>query len=85
MLADRYAFQSGESWWLDDFVSVDSLRARQLNCDSWNDWPHDLPIAPKALEKAREELAVTQSSGVAVRLLRTQPCDAILVRPSGLW
>jgi 4-alpha-glucanotransferase len=50
-------FQNQNSWWLDDFVLFDALRARQkLEC--WNQWPRDLASRePAALEKARKELA----------------------------
>ncbi len=45
------------TWWLDDFVLFDALRARQ-KLKSWNQWPHDLTHRePAALEKARQELA----------------------------
>lgn len=50
-------FQVDNSWWLDDFVLFDALRARQ-KLKSWNQWPHDLEYRdPAALEKARKELA----------------------------
>src|SRR5438270_4438723 len=51
------SFCSENSWWLDDFVLFDGLRARyKLAC--WNRWPHDLAYRePSALAKAREELA----------------------------
>ncbi len=51
------AFRSNNSWWLDDFVLFDALRAQQ-KLRSWNEWP--APLArrhPEALEKARQELA----------------------------
>jgi 4-alpha-glucanotransferase len=50
-------FQKLNSWWLDDFVLFDALRARQkLEC--WNQWPRELASRePAALEKARKELA----------------------------
>jgi 4-alpha-glucanotransferase len=50
-------FCSENSWWLDDFVLFDALRARQkLAC--WNQWPHDLAHRePEALQNARQELA----------------------------
>ena len=34
-------FQADNSWWLDDFVLFDALRARQ-KLKSWNQWPRDL-------------------------------------------
>jgi len=51
------SFRSENSWWLDDFVLFDALRARyKLAC--WNQWPKDLAQRePSALAKAREELA----------------------------
>ncbi|HZQ93933.1 MAG TPA: 4-alpha-glucanotransferase [Candidatus Sulfotelmatobacter sp.] len=51
------SFCSENSWWLEDFVLFDALRARhKLAC--WNTWPHDLAHRePAALAKAREELA----------------------------
>lgn len=51
------SFCSENSWWLDDFVLFDALRARyKLAC--WNQWPHDLAHrVPAALATAREELA----------------------------
>lgn len=50
------SFSARNSWWLDDFVLFDSLRARyKLHC--WNQWPHDLKHRePAALEKARRGL-----------------------------
>ena len=53
----RIVSATENSWWLDDFVLFDALRARQ-KLESWNQWPHDLAHRdPTALEKAREELA----------------------------
>jgi 4-alpha-glucanotransferase len=54
----RFAsFRSENSWWLNDFVLFDSLRARQ-KLQSWNQWPAGLArCEPEALQKAREELA----------------------------
>ena len=50
-------FQADNSWWLDDFVLFDALRARQ-KLKSWNQWPRDLAHRETAaLEKARKELA----------------------------
>ena len=44
------------SWWLDDFVLFDALRAR-FHLESWNRWPRELTHRdPAALEKAREEM-----------------------------
>jgi 4-alpha-glucanotransferase len=55
---ERFAsFRSGNSWWLDDFVLFDALRAR-YKLENWNQWPAGLARrAPAALEKARQELA----------------------------
>jgi 4-alpha-glucanotransferase len=51
------SFQKDTSWWLDDFVLFDALRARQ-KLETWNRWPRDLAVRePSALEKARTELA----------------------------
>lgn len=50
-------FKQKNSWWIDDFVLFDALRARhKLEC--WNRWPREMAFreAP-ALQKAREELA----------------------------
>lgn len=45
------------SWWLDDFVLFDALRAR-YKLEPWNNWAHDLAAREQnALQKAREELA----------------------------
>jgi 4-alpha-glucanotransferase len=50
-------FRSENSWWLDDFVLFDALRARR-KLESWNRWPRELAHRePAALERAREELA----------------------------
>jgi 4-alpha-glucanotransferase len=50
-------FRAENSWWLDDFVLFDALRARQ-KLQSWNEWPRDLEHRePAALDKARQELA----------------------------
>jgi 4-alpha-glucanotransferase len=54
----RYeSFRAENSWWLDDFVLFDALRARhKLAC--WNQWPQELGARqPEALEKSRIELA----------------------------
>ncbi len=51
------AFRTANSWWLDDFVLFDALRAKH-KLQSWNSWPHDFAHRePLALEKAREALA----------------------------
>ena len=51
------AFQRDTSWWLDDFVLFDALRARQ-KLETWNRWPRELASRePGALEKAQAELA----------------------------
>jgi len=51
-------FRAENSWWLDDFVLFDALRARQ-KLESWNQWPRDLAHRePAALEKDREDLAL---------------------------
>jgi 4-alpha-glucanotransferase len=50
-------FRKENSWWLDDFVLFDALRARQ-KLESWNLWPVALAHRePSALEQARQELA----------------------------
>jgi 4-alpha-glucanotransferase len=51
------SFCSENSWWLDDFVLFDALRAKHmLVC--WNQWPHELAHRePSALAQARKELA----------------------------
>lgn len=51
------SFCSENSWWLDDFVLFDALRAKhKLAC--WNQWPHELAHRePPALAQARKELA----------------------------
>ena len=50
-------FQKENSWWLEDFVLFDALRARhKLEC--WTRWPPDLAgCREPALKAAREELA----------------------------
>lgn len=51
------SFRAENSWWLDDFVLFDALRACH-NQEPWNRWPQDLASRePAALEKARQELA----------------------------
>jgi 4-alpha-glucanotransferase len=51
------SFQKDTSWWLDDFVLFDALRARQ-KLETWNRWPRELAARePVALEKAKSELA----------------------------
>ncbi len=51
------SFCSENSWWLDDFVLFDGLRAK-YKLETWNRWPHDLAHRdPSALEKARQEIA----------------------------
>ncbi len=50
-------FCSENSWWLDDFVLFDALRARQ-KLASWNEWPAGLAQREAgALQQARKELA----------------------------
>jgi 4-alpha-glucanotransferase len=50
-------FRAENSWWLDDFVLFDALRA-QRKLESWHQWPRDLAHREaSALSKAREELA----------------------------
>jgi 4-alpha-glucanotransferase len=51
------SFRNDNSWWLDDFVLFDALRAR-YKLETWNRWPHDLAVRePAALQQARNELA----------------------------
>ncbi len=51
------AFRKDNSWWLDDFVLFDALRARH-KLESWNQWPRGLAFRePEALETIRAELA----------------------------
>jgi 4-alpha-glucanotransferase len=51
-------FRAENSWWLDDFVLFDGLRAL-YKLESWNRWPRALAHRePAALEKIRQELAV---------------------------
>src|SRR5690349_1824968 len=50
-------FRKENSWWLDDFVLFDALRA-QRKLESWNQWPRELAHRePAAMEKASQELA----------------------------
>src|SRR3984885_3409931 len=50
-------FCSENSWWLNDFVLFDALRAQQ-KLASWNEWPAGLAQRePAALERARKKLA----------------------------
>lgn len=50
-------FRAENSWWLEDFVLFDAIRARR-KLESWNQWPRELAHRePGALQKAREELA----------------------------
>src|SRR5450432_3816824 len=50
-------FRKENSWWLDDFVLFDALRA-QHKLESWNRWARGLAHRePAALDKARQELA----------------------------
>jgi 4-alpha-glucanotransferase len=49
-------FKVKNSWWLDDFVLFDALRAR-YKLEHWNQWPSALAQRePDAIEKARAEL-----------------------------
>ena len=51
------SFREENSWWLDDFVLFDALRARQ-KLDPWNCWPQPLAHRdPDALAAARTELS----------------------------
>ena len=50
-------FRAENSWWLEDFVLFDALRARQ-KLESWNKWPRELVHRePAALRKIGLELA----------------------------
>jgi 4-alpha-glucanotransferase len=50
-------FRAENSWWLDDFVLFDALRAH-YKLESWNHWPRELAHRePAALGKIRKELA----------------------------
>jgi 4-alpha-glucanotransferase len=50
------SFRAENSWWLDDFVLFDGLRAR-YKLETWNRWPHELAHRdPPALATARQEL-----------------------------
>src|SRR5580692_9221777 len=50
-------FRNDNSWWLDDFVLFDALRAR-YKLETWNRWPHDIAVRePATLQQARNELA----------------------------
>lgn len=50
-------FRAENSWWLDDFVLFDALRAKR-KLESWNEWPRQLAHRElAALQKARDELA----------------------------
>jgi 4-alpha-glucanotransferase len=50
-------FRAENSWWLEDFVLFDALRARQ-KLESWNKWPPELVHRePAALRKIGLELA----------------------------
>jgi 4-alpha-glucanotransferase len=55
---ERFArFGADNGWWLDDYALFVSLRYRHREV-SWNQWPRELARRePKALEKARQELA----------------------------
>ena len=50
------AFREQNSWWLEDFVLFDALRAR-FQGQSWNRWPREIAQRqPEALKRMREEL-----------------------------
>jgi 4-alpha-glucanotransferase len=50
-------FQTGNAWWLDDFVLFDAIRAKH-KLESWYQWPRELVYRdPAALAKAREDIA----------------------------
>ncbi|MGC2450113.1 MAG: 4-alpha-glucanotransferase [Candidatus Sulfotelmatobacter sp.] len=51
------SFSGANAWWLEDFVLFDGLRARH-KLEPWNRWAQDLAARePRALQKAKEELA----------------------------
>jgi 4-alpha-glucanotransferase len=51
------AFCQDASWWLDDFVLFDALRAR-YRLESWNGWPAELMRRePSAIARVRDELS----------------------------
>jgi len=51
------SFRKENSWWLDDFVLFDALRARH-KLETWNRWPREVARRePSALTEARKELA----------------------------
>jgi 4-alpha-glucanotransferase len=50
------SFQEENSWWLDDFVLFDALRARH-KLEPWNKWPEELAQRdPAAMGPVRKEL-----------------------------
>ena len=49
------AFRFENSWWLDDFVLFDALRAR-YKLDSWNKWPSDLAQRKPAIRKGSKRV-----------------------------
>lgn len=51
------SYRKENSWWLDDFVLFDALRARH-KLETWNRWPRELAQREaSALAEARQELA----------------------------
>ena len=52
------SFRADNSWWLEDFVLFDALRAK-YKLESWNQWPRELAYRePAALAKVRKELGI---------------------------
>ena len=50
-------FVAENSWWLDDFVFYDALRAR-FQLETWNRWPREIAHRePDALKQARQEMS----------------------------
>ncbi len=60
-------FCSEIAWWLEDFVLFDALRER-YGRKSWKEWPSDLARRdPRALERARTELASEMAIGRVIQ------------------
>src|SRR5262249_21370 len=70
-------FCEENSWWLEDFVIYDVLRARH-NRACWKEWPRELARhEPAAMEAARSELAAHLETGRVIQFFFYEQWHAV--------
>ena len=75
-------FRAKNSWWLEDFILFDALRAK-YRLESWNKWPHELAHRePAALKKARKELGIDLDIRAALQFAFYEQWQALRRRSS---